>query len=107
MTIKHSQLSRRKFLGAIAAGTVFGVSGLVYGQAGRRGLSVPPQAISADSLARDEDFWREVAGYYDRTEGIVNLEHGYWGKMAHPVQNAFIEARTLSMLARAMMKTLD
>jgi len=34
----------------------------------------------------------EVAGYYDRTAGIVNLEHGYWGKMAHPVQNAFIEA---------------
>jgi selenocysteine lyase/cysteine desulfurase len=92
MTSKHLQLSRRKVLGAIAGGAAFGVSGLVYGQAARRELPVPPQANSADSLARDEDFWREVAGYYDRTEGIVNLEHGYWGKMAHPVQNAFIEA---------------
>lgn len=92
MTIRHSQLSRRKVLGAIAGGAAFGMSGFVSGQAGRRELPVPPRAISADSLARDEDFWREVAGYYDRTEGIVNLEHGYWGKMAHPVQNAFIES---------------
>jgi selenocysteine lyase/cysteine desulfurase len=33
-----------------------------------------------------------VAGYYDRTEGIVNLEHGYWGKMARPVKTAYAEA---------------
>ena len=43
-------------------------------------------------LARDEAFWREVAGYYDRTEGIVNLEHGYWGKMARPVKAAYADA---------------
>ena len=92
MTSKHSQFSRRKVLGAIAGGAAFGMSGLVRGQASRRELPVPPQAISANSLARDENFWQEVAGYYDRTAGIVNLEHGYWGKMAHPVQNAFIEA---------------
>ena len=33
-----------------------------------------------------------MASYYDRTEGVVNLEHGFWGKMAHPVQSAYIEA---------------
>ena len=33
-----------------------------------------------------------MAANYDRTEGIVNLEHGYWGKMAHPVQDAYIDA---------------
>ena len=33
-----------------------------------------------------------MATNYDRTEGIINLEHGYWGKMAHPVQDAYIAA---------------
>ena len=48
--------------------------------------------LSPAELARDEAFWRRVAGYYDRTEGILNLEHGYWGKMAHPVQSTYIDA---------------
>jgi len=48
--------------------------------------------VSAAELAREESFWREVASYYDRTEGILNLEHGYWGKMAQPVQAAYLEA---------------
>jgi len=39
-----------------------------------------------------EHFWAEVARHYDRTVGIVNLEHGFWGKMAHPVQDAYIDA---------------
>jgi selenocysteine lyase/cysteine desulfurase len=43
-------------------------------------------------LARNESYWSEVATHYDRTEGIVNLEHGYWGKMAHSVQDAYIDA---------------
>jgi selenocysteine lyase/cysteine desulfurase len=92
MSIKHPSLSRRKVLGAIAGGAALGLAGFAGAQTGRRELPAAPQASSAASLARDEDFWREVAGYYDRTEGIVNLEHGYWGKMAHPVQNAFIDA---------------
>ncbi len=48
--------------------------------------------MAPELLARDETFWSEVATYYDRTEGVVNLEHGYWGKMAHPVQDAYINA---------------
>ena len=48
--------------------------------------------VSAAELAREESFWREVASFYDRTEGILNLEHGYWGKMAQPVQAAYLEA---------------
>ena len=43
-------------------------------------------------LAQDENYWAEVARHYDRTVGIVNLEHGFWGKMAHPVQDAYIDA---------------
>ncbi len=51
-----------------------------------------PNASSPFELARDESFWREIATYYDRTEGILNLEHGYWGKMARPVQSAYLDA---------------
>ena len=60
MTSKHSQFSRRKVLGAIAGGAAFGTSGLVRGQASRRELPVPPQAISANSLARDENFRQKL-----------------------------------------------
>ncbi len=53
---------------------------------------MPPDGTTPTELARDESFWREVAGYYDRTEGILNLEHGYWGKMARPVQSAYLDS---------------
>lgn len=49
-------------------------------------------SVAPEQLARDEDFWAEVASYYDRTEGIINLEHGYWGKMANPVKDYYLAA---------------
>ena len=52
----------------------------------------PTAGAAPADLARDESFWREVATYYDRTEGILNLEHGYWGKMANPVQQVYLDA---------------
>lgn len=55
-------------------------------------LPAAPDSSSPFALARDEAFWREIAAYYDRTEGILNLEHGYWGKMARPVQSAYLDA---------------
>ncbi|GAB2190674.1 aminotransferase class V-fold PLP-dependent enzyme [Sessilibacter sp. MAH1] len=45
-------------------------------------------------LAKDESYWNGIAKYYDRTEGIINLEHGYWGKMSHPVQDFYLNAIT-------------
>jgi selenocysteine lyase/cysteine desulfurase len=45
---------------------------------------------SPQLLAADESYWREVAGYYDNSQDIINLEHGYWGKMARPVQEAYV-----------------
>ena len=92
MVDKLAGISRRKVLGAMVAGAAYGLPSLVSAQTERRDLPVPPKTASAQALARDEGFWKEIAGYYDRTQGIVNLEHGYWGKMAHPVQNAFIDA---------------
>jgi isopenicillin-N epimerase len=47
----------------------------------------------ADGAARDAAWWRHVAALYPAPpDGIVNLEHGYFGAMAAPVQAAFEEA---------------
>jgi len=78
-------------LSGLAAGTAVATSGLAR-LASASGRPVPPVGISPADLAREESFWRDVAAYYDRTEGILNIEHGYWGKMARPVQAAYLDA---------------
>ncbi len=74
----------------IAAGTATGLP--LPGRAGQARLPHVPDGTSPSALARDEVFWSGVAANYDRTEGIVNLEHGFWGKMSHSVQDAYIDA---------------
>jgi isopenicillin-N epimerase len=44
-----------------------------------------------DVLARDEAYWRTVAAQYDVTREVVQLENGYWGVMAKPVQAAYTQ----------------
>ena len=81
--------TRRRFLTGIAAGTAIAA---LSPRANASLQPSPPAATSASELARDESFWREVGNFYDRTEGILNLEHGYWGKMAKPVQAVYLDA---------------
>lgn len=88
MSRTHS-LNRREVLAGIAAGAAMISTGVSHAA---KQLPSPPRSISPTDLASDESFWHEVATYYDRNEGITNLEHGYWGKMAHPVQSSFIDA---------------
>jgi selenocysteine lyase/cysteine desulfurase len=90
MEFPITNISRRKFLGAVAATTAAGLP--FSGRADQLRLPNLPAGTSPAALARDEAFWSEVATNYNRTDGIVNLEHGYWGKMAHPVRDAYIEA---------------
>ncbi len=90
MAHQETRISRRKCLAAMAAGAVVGLP--LAGRAAEARLPSPPADKTPAVLAQDETFWSEVATNYDRTEGIVNLEHGYWGKMAHPVQDAYIDA---------------
>ena len=53
-------------------------------------MSFPPLA---DGAVRDEAWWRQVAALYPAPpDAIVNLEHGYFGAMAAPVQAAFEQA---------------
>jgi len=44
----------------------------------------PPREV-----ARDEDYWEQVAAQYEITDQITNLEGGYYGMMAMPVLEAF------------------
>lgn len=53
-------------------------------------MSFPPLA---DGAVRDEAWWHQVAALYPAPpDAIVNLEHGYFGAMAAPVQAAFEQA---------------
>ena len=74
--------SRRTALKSIAGAGLALYAGASVSAADKMTLPAPPSGMGSERLAQDEAFWREVATYYDRTEGIINLEHGYWGKMA-------------------------
>lgn len=82
---------RRRFLTGISAGTAIAAAGFAR-DAFSSSPPAPPPGTSPSDLARDESFWRDVASFYERTDGILNLEHGYWGKMARPVQAAYLDA---------------
>lgn len=90
MTSSRVRFNRRMFLGGIAAGAALGLP--LVGRAGQPHWQETPPGTTPSLLARDESYWSQIAAHYDRTANIVNLEHGYWGKMAHPVQNAYIQA---------------
>jgi selenocysteine lyase/cysteine desulfurase len=72
-------------LTGIAAGTAVAATGLPRFAT----ATSPPVATTPAELAREESFWRGIGAYYDRTDGVLNLEHGYWGKLARPVQDAY------------------
>ncbi|TVP48673.1 MAG: aminotransferase class V-fold PLP-dependent enzyme [Gemmatimonadales bacterium] len=48
-----------------------------------------PGNASPREAARDEDYWREIAGQYRVTDEITNLEGGFFGAMATPVLEAY------------------
>jgi len=87
---QKATINRREYLVAMASGAALSLP--LVSAAGQARLPRPPTDKLPSVLARDESFWSEVATNYDRTHGVVNLEHGYWGKMAHPVQDAYIDA---------------
>ena len=66
--------SRRYFLQGVAAGTV---AATMPATAMASSLPAPPTSLSPADLARDEAFWREIGTYYERSESILNVEHGY------------------------------
>jgi selenocysteine lyase/cysteine desulfurase len=46
--------------------------------------------------AQDEAWWNHIASFYPRSpDAIINLEHGYFGAMASPVQKALDDGNRL------------
>jgi isopenicillin-N epimerase len=78
-----NEFSRRTLLAAgLASGLATDAESAVRPLKPRR--DTPP-----DVLARDEAYWRSVAAQYDVPREFVQLENGYWGVMAKPVQAAY------------------
>jgi isopenicillin-N epimerase len=80
-----NELSRRALLTASLA------MGLVSSAVSAVRPLKPPHDTAPDVLARDETYWRSVAAQYDVTREAVQLENGYWGVMAKPVQAAYLK----------------
>ena len=81
-----SSLNRRGLIGA----------GLLLGAAGAHPASAQPSGSNAAiSLPRspgapdDQAYWRAVAGQYDVTREVIQLENGNYGMMARPVLEAY------------------
>lgn len=70
-----ARISRRQFVGTAALAAAMPL--------------VPPSATTPQDVARDEAYWRSVAGQFERAGAITNLENGYWGVMARPVFEAY------------------
>jgi len=89
MQTNSGKISRRNLMTGLAAGSLLGFTNGSSGQPNGKSTT-----SSADpyALAKDEKFWSDIAKSYDLTKGIVNLEHGYWGKMAKPVQETYLQA---------------
>lgn len=57
------------------------------------GLAIAPMAAHIDAAIAqpaivqpdDEGYWARIAGHYDVTRDIIQLENGNWGMMARPV----------------------
>lgn len=67
--------------------------------------ALPVSPRDAVAAARDERHWEQVAAFYESPSDLLNLEHGYWGKMANPVQETYVDLtrkvnRELSVYAR-------
>ncbi|MFA3792393.1 aminotransferase class V-fold PLP-dependent enzyme [Aliiglaciecola sp. SL4] len=92
--MNHSKfsISRRSLLTGVATTAAISSFGVAAEKQASSFILPKASQSSAGSLAADEAFWAEIATYYDRTQGIVNLEHGYWGKMAKPVIEAYQRA---------------
>ncbi len=70
-------ISRRGFIKTTAATAI---SAPLMAKAAK-----PISQNSADGGASDEAYWQDVASHFPTTDGVINLENGYWGIMAKPV----------------------
>jgi selenocysteine lyase/cysteine desulfurase len=79
-------IHRRSFLigSAVAAAGVAAVKA-----AAAEAVDLP--AADQSAIAMDGSYWAAVRDLYDVDHSIANLENGYWGIMARPVLDAYVE----------------
>ncbi|MBO1255469.1 aminotransferase class V-fold PLP-dependent enzyme [Alteromonas sp. 5E99-2] len=95
MSSNPINFNRRKTLKAFAASALYSIAspGLLSAkeQSSLANSINIPKDINPLDLAQNEDFWENIAHFYDKADGIVNLEHGFWGKMSRPVKDKYLE----------------
>jgi isopenicillin-N epimerase len=80
------RFGRRGFL---MGGAMTVAAGIVAARAAEPITLPAPPAIG---IATDEAFWGQVRDLYEVDRSIANLENAYWGVMARPVRDAYVEA---------------
>ena len=94
MSEDSKNIDRRTMLKSLTAGAIYSIAApsIVQAKSSMSPVDFPSisEDVSPQSLAINESFWARVAPFYDTAQGIVNLEHGYWGKMSRPVQEDFV-----------------
>ena len=91
MNNENDGISRRMLIKGMVASSFFSAVASAKIQMLKDALQTPVDGNVYD-IARDEKYWARVASFYDKTKGIVNLEHGYWGKMSTPVLEYYLNA---------------
>ena len=69
-------ISRRRFVGAVGLPAVAAASGLSFAPRLRAAPPRPPAGLTPREVARDEDFWSEVARAFTVDRSLVNLNNG-------------------------------
>lgn len=80
-------MQRRNFL----IGSMIAVAGAATMRSEAAGAVALPVADSS-KLATDGAYWAAVQDLYEVDRSITNLENGYWGIMARPVLEAYLDS---------------
>jgi selenocysteine lyase/cysteine desulfurase len=79
-------IQRRSFL---VGGMIAAIGAAAMKAAAAETAALP--GVNALKLATDSAYWAAVQDLYDVDRSIANLENGYWGIMARPVLEAYLE----------------
>jgi len=84
--------TRRGLLRSVGLLPLAAAAGALPAATALAGAHLPeaPVGVDAQTLARDEDYWAQVAALYDIARTPVPLENGFWGVMATSVEAAYL-----------------
>ncbi|MEQ1952080.1 aminotransferase class V-fold PLP-dependent enzyme [Mesorhizobium sp. CN2-181] len=80
-------IGRRQFL----IGSAIAAAGAATIKAAAAAETAVLPTLDAPAAATDSAYWTAVQNLYDVDRSIANLENGYWGIMARPVLETYIE----------------